>query len=583
MGLDMLRAEYPRPQLKRKDYTILNGKWDFTIPAREGAAAVVAQIEVPFCPESRLGGVEHTDFITECEYARKVTLRKPEGRLWLNFGAVDYEASVYVNGKLAGRHRGGYTPFGFDIAPLVEAGENEIRVKVRDDVREGFPSGKQSAKRESFGCFYTRTTGIWQTVWLEETPLDYIRTVRYFPDVNACAVTVELDVEGEQNAKVEVFYGGRPVGCAEGPAKGRTRFTINLSEKHLWECGNGLLYDVTVRYGADEVASYFGLREVRYEGRRFLLNGECVFQRLVLDQGYYPDGVYTAPDEQSLVADIKLAMKLGFNGARLHQKVFEPLYLYHCDRLGFLVWGEFPSWGVEYDDLAALGDVIGEWAQEIERDFNHPCIVTWCPLNETWEKLSDERRIRDPRFIEAVYAATKRIDPTRPCVDVSGGYHGAQTDVYDFHCYHDPERLKAHLKALTERDELVMDKTYAPDWTGEKLRYGGEPVNASEYGGATIDCGGDGWGYRAMPASEFVSDYEKLTKALLACEKLSGFCYTQLYDIEQEKNGLLTYGRQSKLSPAEEAKIASINRGLAAIEKAAGVTVKKGARRGAAK
>lgn len=345
-----------------------------------------------------------------------------------------------------------------------------------------------------------------------------------------------------------------------------------MKEKRLWEPGAGRLYDVKISFKGDTVTSYFGLREARYDGMRFLLNGKSVFQRFVLDQGYYPDGLYTAPDEKSLERDVRLGMSLGFNGARLHQKLFEPLFLYHCDRLGYMVWGEYASWGVIYDDLEALGAFVSEWTEAVNRDFNHPCIVTWCPLNETWENLDVPGKVRDVRFVNAVYALTKALDPTRPCVDVSGGFHGAETDLYDFHDYLDPETVRGHIKAIEDGDELVMDRIYAPDFAGggeADLKYKpGIPLNASEYGGMAFSAESGGWGYRTSRSEEeFSENYIALTDLWLDCPKISGFCYTQLYDVEQEQNGLLNYDRSEKFGKDITEKIARCNKRPAAMEK----------------
>lgn len=306
---------YPQPQFKREQYICLNGTWEF----EEGNAVFKEKldrvIEVPFSPESVLSGIGKTDFLTECTYARTIEIL-PEDireRLVLHFGAVDYAAEVFVNGCFVCRHEGGYTPFEADIAPFVHTGKNRIAVYVRDDVRENAPSGKQSAKRESYGCFYTRTTGIWQTVWLEKTPKKYIRSVRFFPDVEKAELKAELTVEGGGKAKISVYYDGREVGSAEEEIYYRHTFEIALTEKHLWEVGQGRLYTVMLAFENDRVESYFGLREIRLDGRKFLLNGKSVFQRLVLDQGFYPDGIYTLPSEGAAERDIRLAMELGFN------------------------------------------------------------------------------------------------------------------------------------------------------------------------------------------------------------------------------------------------------------------------------
>ena len=457
----MYRQEHPNPQFERKTYENLNGLWGFSYGKADGRenCDLDLKIEVPFCPESELSGIGNTDFITDCIYTREIEVRESDtaGRLVLHFGAVDYRAEVYVNGVKAGGHQGGYTAFEVDITPFVRVGKNRITVGVHDDVCENVPSGKQSAKRDSFGCFYTRVTGLWQTVWLERTPVDYIKSVKFFPDVSGCSVKAELITEGKAHTQISVFYCGRCVGSAQGDGYYRQSYEIKLSEKHLWEIGNGRLYDVVISFGKDEVKSYFGLRDVRYEGRKFLLNGKSVFQRLVLDQGYYPDGVYTAPSTEAMKRDIELALSLGFNGARLHQKVFEQRFLYECDKAGYIVWGEYASWGVVYEHLEALGQFIGEWRETVEQYFNHPSVITWCPLNETWENLGDKGKTRDVRFVEAVYAVTKLLDPTRPCVDVSGGYHGRFTDLFDFHCYHTPEEIEEYVKAIEERNELIMD------------------------------------------------------------------------------------------------------------------------------
>ena len=562
-----MRTECPNPQFSRDGIVVLDGKWKFS----SGCVSEATEIEVPFAPESELSGIGHKGFIPECEYRKKFVTEKPNGkdRLFLHFGAVNYEARVFVNGGYVGEHRGGYTPFAFDITSFVFSGENEVCVKVRSDVRANVPTGKQSDVEQSHGCFYTRVTGIWQPVWLERTPENYVRSVRFFPDVQTSSVEIELVCEGEGEANIEVYYDGKRVGGASGYVKFRKKFTLPLSEKHLWESGEGRLYDVTIAYEGDKVNSYFGLREARYDGMKFLLNGKSVFQRLSLDQGYYPDGVYTARDDESMIRDIELGTRLGFNGARLHQKVFDPRFLYHCDKAGYMVWGEFPSWGVEYYDLAAFGAAAGEWVQAMERDFNHPSIITWCPLNETWESLIDNRKVRDVRFIDAIYALTKAIDPTRPCVDVSGGYHGHATDLYDLHDYNDSKTLRANIDAIEKRDEIITPHVYAPKEAEEDdLRYpSGVPINVSEYGGVSYGKTEGGWGYRNCDGeTAFVDEYVRQTEILLSSPKISGFCYTQLYDVEQEQNGLYTYDRKSKFSEEAEKRIRECNLQKAAIE-----------------
>ena len=585
-GSFMYRLEHPNPQFERKTFTNLNGEWEFELGKRKDLInkPLASQIQVPFCVESKLSGVENTDFVPDCIYSKMITVTKNDltGRLVLHFGAVDYFAVVYVNGKKVKKHVGGYTAFEADITSYVSLGENRITVLVHDDVRDCVTSGKQSKRRNSYGCFYTRCTGIWQTVWLEKTPKQYIKNFKFYPCLADSSLKVELSTEGCGNAKIQIYFDGRKVGEAEGNVDYKGTFTAMLSETHLWDLGKGNLYDVVLTFGEDEVKSYFGLREVRYEGRKFLLNGKSVFQRMILDQGYYPEGIYTAKDLEQLRKDIQLAKALGFNGIRLHQKVFEQRYLYECDKEGLMVWCEFPSWGIKYDNISFLGEFIAQWNETVEQYFNHPSIITWCPLNEAWEDLDNSKLIRDVRFINSVYQTTKVLDTTRPCVDVSGGYHGLQTDLYDFHCYETAEKLKAYLDKLQDENVLDVPLLYAEN---EDLRYGGAlPISVSEFGGIAFgnfaDNGTqevnrcaveseDSWGYGKVENKEerFLERYARLVELIISYDKISGFCYTQLYDIEQEQNGLFTYHRENKFSEETIKEIVRLNQLIAAIEK----------------
>ena len=572
----MKREEHPDPQFRRSSYECLNGRWEFEWGCGEDKtnSPLALSIEVPFCPESPLSGLGGRARSSDCVYSRTITLSEEDlkSRLVVHFGAVDRVARVYCNGVAVASHTGGYTPFEAELNGAARAGENRLTVLVHDDTRDDAPSGKQSPKESSFGCFYTRVTGIWQTVWLERTPFAYIRSFRLIPDAARGVLRARVFCTGEGTVRLEAFYEGRSVGSAEG--KNGQFLELALSERHLWEPGKGRLYDLKITFGEDEVTSYFGLRDVGYKGKRFLVNGRSVFQRFVLDQGYFPEGIYTAPDAALFREDIGRAQALGFNGARLHQKVFEPRYLYECDRAGFLVWGEYASWGIGYGNVSGLTMFLNEWTEAVERDINHPCIVTWCPLNETWESLEDGKTLRDIRFVDAVYEVTKRLDPTRPCVDVSGGYHGTRTDLADFHCYAGYDVLKAHL-AATAAGRPDFPKMYLD---GEGTGYRGEPLALSEFGG--ISFGGtkvepsccvlerDAWGYDSVRDEDaFLADYERTIALLLSFRELSGFCYTQLYDVEQEQNGIYTYERQPKFREDEMERIRRVNCAEAAIER----------------
>lgn len=549
------RSEHPDPQFQRKDWLNLNGEWDFEFDfGNSGLRAGILErsewskkITVPFCPESKLSGIGYTDFIAAVWYRRNITVTEAqlEGRVLIHFGAVDYETYLYINGEEAGYHKGGYTSFTFDITDFLTAGENVIAVNAKDNVRDPLvPRGKQSEIYDSHGCDYTRTTGIWQTVWLEFVPKAYIKSFKLFPDPVNGALGVSAVLEGEGALKAEAFYDGKPVGSFEKSASGCVSGEIKLSETHLWEVGCGRLYDLRLTFGDDEVCSYFGLRDVRIDGYKVLINGKSVFQRLVLDQGFYADGIYTAPSDEALVNDIKISLAVGFNGARLHQKVFEPRFLYHCDRLGYIVWGEFGNWGLDYSLDGALESMLPQWCESVARDFNHPAIIGWCPFNETWDR--DGRRQND-ELLRVIYRVTKQLDETRPCIDTSGNYH-VETDIFDVHDYEqNVDIFKGNYDRLMSEGVLYERFPDRQEYDGHK------PAFVSEYGGIQWSLGsrGDAWGYGNAPKDEqeFFDRYKGLIDALLDNERMFGFCYTQLYDIEQEQNGLYYYDRTPKFDP----------------------------------
>lgn len=578
------RPEHPEPMAVRKTWQNLNGEWlfafDFGVSGRErGLAAPDAdgkypeRITVPFCPESTLSGIGYTDFIPAVWYKRKisVTAEQLAGRVILHFGAVDFRSFVFVNGKEVGSHAGGYSSFSFDITPFLTEGENDLTVNARDDVRSfRQPAGKQSNRYASAGCKYTRTTGIWQTVWLEFVPKTYIKSFRCYPDIEGSAFDFEFVLSGKGTLTAKASYEGKAMGKAVKTTAGHTlRLRLPLKEKHLWEVGAGRLYDLAFTLesedGRDELRSYAGLREVQIDGFRVLINGKSVFQRTVLDQGFYPDGIYTAPTDEALKRDIELSMALGFNGARLHEKIFEARFLYHCDKAGYLVWGEHANWGLNITVPEGLVAFLPEWIEAVERDFNHPAIIGWCPFNETWD--FDGRR-RDARILAAVYHATKAIDPTRPVIDTSGNFH-VVTDIYDQHDYNqDPAAFRADYIgydgskesfALRHADKQV----YLPDLPFFLSEFGGiKWVPEAEREAANKDA----WGYGNAPQTEeeFLSRYEGLVAALLEAPNIMGFCYTQLYDVEQETNGLYTYARKKKFD--DYSRIIAANTKKAAIE-----------------
>lgn len=559
------RTEHPKPQFRRDGWRNLNGLWAFEIDRADSGeergyfapdAPLSREINVPFCPESRLSGIADRDFMAAVWYRRSFTLTETEaaGRVVLHFGAVDYLATVAVNGTICGTHKGGYVSFSFDITELVHAGENVVTVRAQDNSRNPLiPHGKQSGRYASYGCYYTRTTGIWQTVWLEFTPKAYLASARYETNRDPALLTISAQVVGTGTLTAAAFFEGAAMGTAQAyTTGGNVVLAVPLAEAHLWELGKGGLYDLELTFGEDRVHSYFGLRTIQYQDRRFLLNGRPVFQRTVLDQGFYPEGIYTAPSDEELEADIDRSMAMGFHGARLHEKVFEERFLYHCDRKGYLVWGEFPNWGLDHSRPESVYGMLPEWLEEIRRDRNHPAIIGWCPFNETWDV--DGRKQHDD-LLALVYHATKAADPSRPCIDVSGNFH-VVTDVYDIHDYvQDPEEFARRYAGLAV-DGTISGPQAFPD----RQRYDGKaPFFLSEFGGIRWTDDQGGWGYGDAPATreEFLARLKGLVDALMDNPGVMGLCYTQLTDVEQEQNGLYTYDRRPKFPPEEIAAIFS--------------------------
>lgn len=571
------RPEYPRPQFVRENWLNLNGTWQFEIDhGKSGIARKLQEadklsgtIVVPFCPESKLSGVEYKDFMAAVWYKREFTVPDNwlSGRILLHFGAVDNETQVWINGVFAGRHKGGYSSFTFDITAHVKTGNNVITVYAEDDVRSGLqPRGKQSGQYYSAGCDYTRTTGIWQTVWLESVPVNYIDSLKYTPDPDNSCLYVEALLKGDVSGStllLEASYEGKAVGKVEANVSGSyLKARLDLSEIHLWNPGEPKLYDLTAylkkdNQSIDLVQSYFGLRTVTLSNNAILINGKPVYQRLVLDQGFYPDGIYTAPADEDLKKDIEISLGLGFNGARMHEKIFEKRFIYWADKMGYIVWGEHANWGLDITTSKGLESFLPEWLEALERDYSSPSIVGWCPFNETWD---NDGRKQDNEVLRIVYNVTKAIDKTRPVIDTSGNFH-VVTDIFDIHDYEqDPVKFAEKFETMKNGGQVYV--THA-----DRQHYEGQPYFVSEYGGIWWNPGdSQGWGYGQRPATEeeFLARYKGLTETLLNNEKICAFCYTQLYDIEQEVNGLYTYDRKPKFDPEI---IKAINTQKAAIEK----------------
>lgn len=566
-AVDIPRPEYPRPQFERTDWVNLNGQWTFEMDFGSSgeqrgwtnSKGLSKKITVPFCPESELSGIGYTDFIPCVWYQRNINIPAEWNgkKILLHFGAADYETKVYVDGKMVGEHKGSGSSFNFDITSYVKAGQQaNLVVRVYDNLRGGMqPGGKQCTALFSAGCSYTRVTGIWQTVWMEAVNEQALKNVFAIPDIDQQQLVVrpEFYNEGNDNTlTVEVKDGKKTVAKRTSQASNQSTIVLPIKNAHLWSPEDPYLYDVkyTVKNAQgeviDEVSSYMGMRKVHISGGYFYLNNKPYFQRLVLDQGYYPDGIWTAPSDEALRQDIEMSKAVGFNGARLHQKVFEERYYYWADKLGYLTWGEEASWVLNINNELAVRNFLTEWAEIVVRDRNHPSLVTWTPLNETWNATPGVY----VRFVNDLYDLTKAIDPTRPINDASGDSH-VKTDIWSVHDYtREPDKLIANhtIKAGVEPYRNMKDKDFLSN-------YAGQPYMVDEFGGLPWipkEERANSWGYGANidTVEEFYSILEKEIDALKACKHVVGFCYTQITDVEQEKNGIYYYNRKPKFDTA---------------------------------
>jgi len=535
------RNEYPRPMLRRRDWVNLNGEWEFGA----GESRVFDRtITVPFCPQSTLSGIGEPDPGDIVWYRRRFDA-PPSRRLLLHFGAVDYRATVWVNGEEVAVHEGGHTPFTADISKVARESDNEVVVRVEDTLSDRtVPRGKQYWTARPETIFYTATIGIWQTVWLEPLPARAITSLRIEPDYDAGAVTVRC--EGDGRKSVTVTLAGEEVGHWSGTDDS---CRLQLSRIAAWSPEHPNLYAVEVvlhdRAGreVDHVSSHFGLRKIETRGGKFWLNGEPYFQRLVLDQGYFAGGLLTAASDADLRRDIELAKSLGFNGARKHQKIEDPRWLWWADRLGFLVWEEMPSF--HQHSAAAERRLADEWEQAVLRDRGHPCIVAWVPANESFGLQSVAPEVAS-RFLEGLYHFTHDLDGTRPVISNDGWEH-THTDLCTLHDYNPAHALKRRYgRLLTALDADAHPKPlYLPGY-----EFRGEPLIVSEFGGiALARSGGFGWS-EVENVEEFSAMYREMVGALTQHGPVEGFGYTQLTDVEQERNGLLTADRVPKVDIA---------------------------------
>ncbi len=563
----IVRDEYPRPNFYREGWQTLNGEWDFSFDTPTFDRTII----VPFVYESGMSGIGEHAFHPRVWYRRSFSLdsRYEDRRVLLHFGAVDYRCDVYINENLCGSHEGGQCSFSFDITEYVDRGkENTIMVKVDDDPFDlEQPRGKQYWEEKPKSIFFMHSTGIWQSVWLEYVPQNFIDWVRITPLFDEKAVRFDYRIIGEKEHvfETELFFGGSPLASISVKTKNvKGSFKIllqdtaqnhwNFYEDLAWSPEHPRLFDVQFKLMqegqlVDEVQSYFGMRKVSIEGGVFLLNNRPYYQRLVLDQGYWPQSMLTAPSDEAFIEDIRLVKEMGFNGVRKHQKVEDPRFFYHADRMGLLVWGEIGS-AYNYSPAYAAR-MYREWTEALIRDYNHPSIVVWTPLNESWgiqEVLTNKEQ--QAHCCAMVYL-TKSLDGTRPVIDNDGWEHSCG-DMWTIHDYEGEAAIvESHYTSMTALHEYkpAGKEHYINGYSGE-----GQPILVTEFGGVryVVDAESDeAWGYsNATSEQDFVKRLDGLFAALQKSKLLQGYCYTQLTDAATEINGLLTADRKPKVPTA---------------------------------
>lgn len=581
--------DYPRPQFVRRQWKNLNGAWRFAFDdENEGLAGGWSHglpgeqtIRVPFSYETEMSGIGDERVHNVVWYSREVSLAEwdRESRLLLHFEGCDYRTQVWANGAYIGEHRGGYARFSFDLTHAAAGAEGLIlTVRVEDGLAQNQPRGKQRYKNESWGCWYVQTTGIWKTVWMECVPREYLLGVANTPDPEQGLLRLEVEAAIEAPAFAKADYVLETRVCFDGVQLVLDRqpltapeqeFTVSLRQEeaplHLWSPEQPSLYDVRYRLYRnglllDTAESYFGLRHIELRGDRILLNGSELYLRMILDQGYWQRSGLTPPDEAALTADIELARRFGYNGVRKHQKIEDERWLYWCDVKGMLVWSEMAA--CYAFDGKAVESFTREWTEAVRQNKNHPCIMTWVPFNESWGVPEIRQDPAQQAFVNGIYYLTKALDGTRPVVTNDGWEH-TLSDILTIHDY--KEYGEELYSAYGDGEQAVLNNRRSVSWYGQRAfaggyGYRGQPVILSEYGGIAVQSA-DGWGYgrQVRDAEAFLERFGSQNDAIHRVPYFTGFCYTQLTDVQQEINGLVDMARQDKFSADTAARIREIN------------------------
>ena len=577
------KKDYPRPQFVRENWENLNGTWDFGFDddhVGEKEKWYVnfggdKKIQVPFTYETKLSGIQDETRHDYIWYRRNIQVdgkRLEKENYVLHFEGCDFITKVWVNGELAGSHRGGYSRFSFDITNLLKDGENELVVKAEDSFDMQQPRGKQRWIDENFGCWYVQTTGIWKTVWSEYVPKVNLASVKMTPVLEQHCLELEYEVNAPESCFGEnlavaatIRFDGMLVNKIVTTVMAghvETKADVFVRNDHGFEWGVRTwspeqpdLYDIEfelIKDGetVDQAGSYFAMRDIRIDGPNILLNGRPLYQRLILDQGYWKDSHLTPPSEEALIEDIDKIHALGYNGLRKHQKTEDERFLYWCDVKGMLVWSEVAS-AYQYTDYA-VAEFTREWMEIVKQNYNHPCIITWTPFNESWGISAVETRRDQQHFTEAIYHLTKSVDRER-AVMVNDGWGHTVSDIITLHDYEEVGEV-LRKRYIEYKDQIMTTEVYHSNHKSAMangFEYKGQPVIISEFGGIAFNNDDSGWGYgnKVDTKEDFIQRFDEITTAVKELPYVSGFCYTQVSDVQQEINGLMDIDRNFKVEP----------------------------------
>ena len=580
--------DYPRPQFVRKEWQNLNGEWNFIFDDKDEGEIkkyfdnfpIHKKINVPFTYETKLSGIEDETIHYIVWYNRKIKISKEQlqnNNVILNFEGSDYETKVWINGNYVGTNIGGYSRFSFEIEKYIVEGENDITIKVQDSLSKDQPRGKQRYKKESWKCWYIQTTGIWKTVWVEWISKKYLKSVKNIPKTDKVKLEIETnllerDIE-EQNyyIETEISFNGQILNKVKELLNNNyQKIEMDIVQDGIdhivqkWDTNNPNLYDISYKLYCnneiiDTVYSYFGIRNISIKENKIFLNEEQLYLKLILDQGYWKESHLTPPSEESLINDIESVLAFGYNGIRKHQKIEDERFLYWCDIKGVLVWSEMANC-YNFDDVS-LQEFTNEWIRVVKQNYNHPSIITWVPINESWGIPEVSICKKQQNFATSLYYLTKAIDNTRPVISNDGWEHTI-SDIITIHDYKQDDEL--FYQEYMDEDRAVLKNL--KEYNGKHrlfangYKYEGQPVIMSEYGGIAINSN-EGWGYgkQVKDEKELIDRYTKLTKVIYNIPYISGYCYTQLTDVQQEINGLMDAERNYKIQPNIIKNINNIN------------------------